>query len=191
VQFRWPNSVDGRWSATAIRLLSNSSVKRQSSSSALWKALFAVLVAAPTFHHSVGAASPVADKRSFKLGPLMLGMTNAEVVKLLPMKDCSPEGAAMKCTVEVTALGEKRPLYLSFAIATKRLRKMELLTPHINTFDRERLDRKDARVPHLLSDLGIEPCPSEMEQKKSGYSPSVKCWLCRIVEGRRIFSSRA
>lgn len=125
---------------------------------------------------AAGETINAAKGAGFKLGPLALGMTNAEVVKLLPLKRCSARGAAMECTAELTALGEVRSVDLTFDTATKKLRKIDLRTSYMNRYDRDRPEWNDKRLPQFLAELGIEPCPADTEEKKATYSVAIRCF---------------
>lgn len=156
--------------APARRWTSQLAVIRQpaNATTVLAKVLTALVALMAGVSPSTAASETISAAKGggFKLGPLALGMTNAEVVKLVPLKRCSAQAATMECTTELTSLGEVRSVDLTFDAATKKLRKIELRTSYMNSYDRGRAEwNNEKRLPQFLADLGIEPCPAGMDSR--------------------------
>lgn len=104
-----------------------------------------LLLAIPTLMLScIASASPLA------FGPLKLGMTNAEVAKLIPMRECHPESDRMICIGTIATKDVNNDIQLTFVRNSKKLDRVEM---RLRDWASD-----DARLPSLMAQLNFTPC---------------------------------
>lgn len=120
----------------------------------------------------LGAAMLVIDSAAaapLTIGPVALGMSNAEVTGVAPLKDCYPLWKnEMHCSsVLATSFGNKQ-VSLTFTRTSKRLTKAA-----VYLYDWK---PDDNRLGRLFQELKIRPCPAAMRGPRPHLDVTEVCY---------------
>lgn len=112
-------------------------------------------------------ASFSAQAQPFSIGPLKIGMTNAEVASRMSLRDCRPDGDRMVClgTIKTKTLDDD--VTLTFDRRSKRLSKAEMRLVDWTS--------DDARLPALASELNFVPCKAGSKSREPDWYLKDEC----------------
>lgn len=114
------------------------------------------------------ALPTLAAASQLQVGPLRLGMTNSEVLKVAPLRSCAAEDGVIKCSSTIDVLGADTATDLVFDRRTKRLTEVSVRLLNWAS--------DDARLQAAYADLNIKPCPSEMTGEKPTWFEKDECF---------------
>lgn len=110
----------------------------------------------------------ISHASTLALGPLKLGMTNAEVAKIIALRDCHPESNQMECIGGLKTKSIDQDVRLSFKASTKRLTKISLyLTDWASD---------DPRLAGLYTELNFNVCGKEQQGEAPSWWVKEECF---------------
>jgi hypothetical protein len=112
--------------------------------------------------------SAQAGAAPLQVGPLSLGMTNAQVIKFTTLSGCKLDADRMVCVGTIDVLGTPNEATLKFNPTTKRLEWIEL---RLNDWTSD-----DARLPELYSKLNFHQCRPDMVGSKPDWFTKEECF---------------
>jgi hypothetical protein len=102
---------------------------------------------------------------TFHLGPLVLGMTNLQVIKHMPISNCREDRNTILCDSELHVAGARRAVSLQFRGSNKTL-----ISAEVTVMD---WASNDERIPSLMEELRFQPCPQTMQGETWLQQPAV------------------